>query len=102
MIHALPGTTRDKGMRNIPRADDAIVGAMGHTESIKHCAHNHDARTRRISDQNHNATSTSKTPERLAGREVGCDAVVNHAPHIAENHVIARGDLGEARAKDRS
>jgi len=55
------------------------------------------ARTRCIGDEHHGAAPAPERDQRVGGGSKGFPAVVDHAPDIAEDRVIAVGDFAEPR-----
>src|SRR5208282_4488515 len=65
-----------------------VIGVVRHAELVENPLHG-GARPRRIADQDHGAAAGAKALERLAGRGESRDTVMNHAPNVAQQHVIA-------------
>ena len=82
-------TGRDLGARHVPRRRDAVIGIGGDVEPIELARHPF-RRPRRIGDEDDGAAVAAKPGERIAGlRECG-DAVMHHAPDVAQHDVVAR------------
>src|SRR5262249_17543503 len=56
-------------------------------------------RSRRIGDKNHGPAVGAVSHERVAGLHMSRDPIMNHAPDIAQDNVIARRNGGEAIEK---
>jgi len=73
--HQIPGTARHADA--VKLLDDVAVGA------------------RRIGQKNHPPATRAKRRERRDGGRVGCVAIVQTAPEIAKERVVASADLGK-------
>ena len=81
---------------DVARGRHAIIGAAGTPEAVE-LANHPRRRPRRIGDQDHGAAAGPETLKGLACLRMGMDPVMDHAPDIAQNHVIARRE-GEKRS----
>src|SRR3954452_24352373 len=86
----------DDAPRQVAGGDDAIVRRARHGEAIE-LADDGAPRPRRVGDQERRAPLLTEARQGLAGWREGLDAVVDHAPDVAQDHVVARRDLLEAR-----
>ena len=94
MEHAHAGALSDQRASHVPRADDRIIGLARHLEGVDEGLHE-VARPRRIGDQHHGAALAAEPHQRCAGFHGRGDAVVHHAPDVAEHHVVAWSERRE-------
>ena len=96
MEQALPGPRRDHGAGDVAGGDDAVIGVARHLQLVELARH-HLARARRVGDQHHRAAARARAHQRVAGVREGDDAVVHHAPDVAQQDVVAGGERREMR-----
>src|SRR3954469_17652270 len=96
MMHDLVLALADDAPRQVAGGDDAVVRRARHGEAIE-LADDGAPRPRRVGDQDRRAAPLTEARQGLAGWREGLDAVVDHAPDVAQDHVIAGRDLLEAR-----
>ena len=68
---------------------------MWHAQPVKYRLHRRP-RARRVGDEDHRAALGAKTDQRVAGLWKSRDAIVHHAPKVAEQHVVIARERGEA------
>ena len=69
--------------------------ASGETPSAITCCADRRARPRRVGDQHHHAAAPPERDQRVGRRAKRLAAVVQHAPDVAEDRVVAVGDFAE-------
>src|SRR5215470_2902320 len=80
------------------RSPDVIVGVGRNAKPTKLMNHP-GRRSRRIGDKNHRPAVGAVSHERVAGVRMSRDPIMNHAPDIAQDDVIARRNGGETIEK---
>ena len=90
----------DVAQRDLAGCNDVVPGFARHASRIQHGGHAL-AGDRRVGDQDHGATARAKAQQRIASILKGAVAVVQHAPHVAEQHVVASKQLSGARQDGR-
>ncbi|ENN88951.1 hypothetical protein RHSP_03316 [Rhizobium freirei PRF 81] len=85
----------DQLARHVARGDDAIVNAVGYADRTQ-LLDDLRSNARRVGDQDHGQPFGAGSFERDRGFLVGGDAVVKHAPDIAERNVIKSADIAKA------
>ena len=77
---------------------DGVIGVGGNAQLVELPRHPF-RRPRRIGDENDGAALAAKPRQRIAGVGEGGDAVMHHAPDVAQHDVVARRErakiLGE-------
>src|SRR5215203_5421709 len=96
VMHDLVLALADDAPRQVAGGDDAVIGRARHGEPVE-LADDGAPRPRRVGDQDRSAAPVPEARQGLAGWREGLDAVVDHAPDVAEDHVVAGRDLLEAR-----
>src|SRR5215217_4111580 len=96
VMHDLVLALADDAPRQVAGGDDAVIGPARHGEPVE-LADDGAPRPRRVGDQDRSAAPVPEARQGLAGLLRGLDAVVDHAPDVAEDHVVAGRDLLEAR-----
>ncbi len=86
---------RDLGARHVARRRDAVIGVGGNAELVELARHPF-RRPRRIGDEDDGAAVAAKPGQRIAGLGEGGDAVMHHAPDVAQHDIVARRQGAEA------
>ena len=85
---------RDLGARHVARGGDAVIGVGGNAQLVELPRHPF-RRPRRIGDENDGAAVAAKPRQRVARVGEGGDAVMHHAPDVAQHDVVARREGAE-------
>ena len=80
--------------RDVAGGGDAVEASRG-TPSRLHARPNLRFRRRRVGDEDHGAAGLPEAGQRVDRGGVEDDAVVDHAPDVAEQQVLVRGEVGE-------
>jgi hypothetical protein len=85
-LHARP--LGDDFPGDVAGGEHRVVGVLRHAEAAKLLA-DRPGRARGVGDEHHRASLGPKIPQRLYGLRKGGDAVVEHAPDIAKERIVA-------------
>ncbi len=88
-VHAPVALRGDMVERDVAGGDDGVPGIAAHAGLLQHALHAGRG-DRRIGDEDHRSALGAEARQSRAGLRVGAPAVVHHAPHIAEDGVVAR------------
>ena len=100
MEQALPGARRDHAAGDVAGGDDGVIGLARHMQLVELARH-HLALARRIGDQDHGRAAGARAHQRVAGVRESGEAVMHHAPDVAQQHVVIGGQRREMRDQGR-
>ena len=87
MEHALGEPRLDDASRHVAGTSDRVVGVRPDPEATKKPLHR-VGRKRRVGDEDHRAAAGAKPRKRIGGLCEGGDAIMQHAPDVAEQNFI--------------
>ena len=85
----------DQADRHVARGRDVVEG-VGRDAELEQLAADRRRRTGRVGDQDDCPAAAPKGGQSVRGGRKGRHAIVQHAPEIAQDDVVAIGDLGKA------
>ena len=91
MEDRLPRPAGDDRGRHVAGRDDAVISLADDAEFVEQ-VDDIAPRPWRIGDQHHRAARLAESGKRLSGLRKRRDAVVHHAPDVAENDIIERSE----------
>jgi hypothetical protein len=91
MVHHLVDALLNGKLGQIARGDDGVIGRARHLKPVELRPHR-GAGARGVGYEHHPPALGAKARERVACRLIGFDAVVQHAPDIAEDEIVAVGE----------
>ena len=95
VMHDLPDALLDGEPGQVAGGDDGVIGRARHAETVELRSHR-SAGARRVGDEDHLPALGAEAGQRVACRLIGFDAVMQHAPDIAEDEIVAFGERLQA------
>ncbi len=86
---ALSGARLDHAAGDVAGGDDGVIGLARDMQLVELARH-HLALARRIGDQDHGGAARARAHQRVAGMREGGDAVMHHAPDVAQQRRRSR------------
>ena len=87
MEHALGEPRLDDAARHVAGTGDRVIGVTPDPEAVEKSLHR-VGRIWRVSDEDHRPAADAKPRKRIGGLREGGDAIMHHAPNVAEQNVI--------------
>ena len=87
MEHALGEPRLDDTTRHVAGTGDGVIGVAPNAEAIEKPLHR-VGRIWRVGDEDHSPTAGAKLGKRIGGLREHGEAIMHHAPDVAEQNVI--------------
>ncbi len=84
----------DEADRHVAGGDDRIESVRRHAEA-DHLLADRRARPWGVADEHHRAAALAESDQRIGSGAKGFFAVMQHAPDVAQNDIVAIGDGAE-------